>query len=498
MAGSWVPIENFADQAFATQIGIEGSATRQELYDEFGLLRGKRGVTQTIYVSATGNDSNNGKTTDTAFREIRAALDSIAPRGPVFRGTVQIVVGAGSYKGGINFPATRNPAQDDFIRITGPTVTHPSAPTAIIDYSLDTSNDYGIRAFDGATLMMTNIKFVGAFRYAVDARRGSYLYFNNVHGTGPGETVADSVFFGALDYVNYYMVGGVITDYERGVQEHGQVRRHFENASSLATGTQIKRCDVGFYAKEGCGGHLDYLQIEDCRVGIKFHTMCNANMLSVSLKRNDVPIWLTDSEIHNEGSIIYGTGADVNGLNAPYEAGATTMLAYLGWTGSNEATMRTGHRPLYLLSQDYTTKTYSNSIAETEQYAFTQRLKGGLYAIKGKRFEVRLIGRLTASPTTSNGVRVNVNVAGQFSAEVKIPQGAPTGGFEIVFTVLCTADGDFQKSWGTLSGVASNVGVSPARTHPLADPTLNRTVSVNAVSGDTTAALTFDSCELWG
>lgn len=487
------------DSAVAGYLADDLSASITQLKSAFPILEGKRGFTQTIYVSASGNDSNDGKTSGTAFREIRTAMNSIAPRGPVFRGTTDIVAGPGSYKPGINFPSTRNPSQDDFIRITGPVVTHPNAPTAVIDYSLDTSVDYGIRAFDGATLMMTNLKFVGAFRYAVDARRGSYLHFNNVHGTGPGKNVVETRFFGALDYVNYYMVGGVITDWWRGIQEHGQVRRHFENVSSLAEGTQIKRCDVGLFAKEGCGGHLDYLQVEDCRVGVRFHTMCNANMLSVSFKRNEIPVWLTDSEIHNEGSIIYGTGADANGLNAPYEGGGSTMLGYLGWEGDNETTMRTGHRPLYLLAQDYAAKPHSGTLSETELYAFTQRLKGGLYGVKGKRFEVQLVGLVNVSPTTSDGMRVILKVAGQFSAEVKIPQGAIVGtAFQIVFTVLCTADGNFQKSWGTLVGVGnSGATVFAARTHPLSDP-IDRTVAVSAIAGDMNAAVTFQVCELKG
>lgn len=469
--------------------------------DMFAILRGERGVTQTIYVREDGNDvTGDGTTAATAYREIRTAVaQAVATRGPVVRGTVVINVGAGSYKGGINLATTRNPAQDDFIRIIGPNVGgHPNAPTAIIDYSLDNTYDYGVRAFDGMTLMLTDIKFVGAFRYAIDARRGPYVYLTNVHGVGPGKTVAGSVFFGSLDYVNYYMLGGVITDYERGIQEHGQVRRHFENVSSPAEGTQIKRCGVGLFAKEGCGGHLDYLQIEDCGTGIRFHTMCNANMLMVSVKRNDVGIFITDSEIHNEGSIIFGSGADANG-RAIVSLGSSTELAYLGWTGDNEKTIRTGHRALTLLDSDYASRIHTGDTAEVTRYTFPNRLKRGMYAVQGRRFEVRMVGSVTASPTTATGVRVLVRVEAQFTAEVTIPQGAPVGAdFEIVFTVLCTADGNVQKCWGKLTGL-DNAGLAAyaARTLPLG-PEAERTVNVSLISGAVADSVTIQVCELWG
>jgi hypothetical protein len=459
-----------------------------------------RGQTNTLYVDSTGVDTNDGLSVDRPMREIRAAVAAVAKYCTPLRGAWEVRAGAGTYKGGIDLTLLgRGAQQDDFVRIYGPTIGHPGVPTAVIDFAADGTYDYGVQAFDGVFLMLTDLKFIGAFRYAVDLRRASYVHLNNVHGTGPGKAVAGSMFLGALDHVEYYMNGGIVSEWERGIQEHGQVRRHFENNLSLAEGTQITDCGIGMYAKEGSGGHLDYMQIEDCDTAVMFHTNCNANMLSVSFKRNTVDVLLTNSEIHNEGSIIFGTGADASGRSI-VSLGSSSELAYAGWTGTNEETIRTGHRPLILLDSDYSSRNHTGTISETTKYDFVDRLQGGMYAVQGKRFQVTLVGSVVVSPTTPDGVRVLLRVASSLAVEVTIPQGAAVGAdFEIVFNVVCTADGDVQKCWATMSGLANPATAAyAARTITLEDPTVDRSVAVSVISGAVADSVTFELCELWG
>jgi hypothetical protein len=458
-----------------------------------------RGQTNNLYVAADGSDDNDGLSTARPMREIRTAVAAIGKYANPLRGSWRVRAGAGTYKGGIDLNVLgRGAHQDDFVRIYGPTIGHPDEPTAVIDYDEDTSNNYGVRAFDSVFLMLTDVKFVGAFRYAVDARRGAYVYMNNVHGTGPGKAVSGSMFFGALDHVEYYCLGGIVEQWERGFQEHGQVRRHFEENGSHDEGTIIRDCGIGFYAKEGCGGHLDYTQIEDCTTGLMFHTHSNANMLQVSFKRNGTAAIISNSELHNEGSMIFGTGADAN-TRTLVSLGTSSELAYAGWTGTNESTIYTGHRPLTLLAADYSTVGHTGSTTEETIYSFSQVIRGGWYAVKGKRFQVVVVGSVAASPGTSSGVRVLVRVGGSFTAEVTIPQSAPVGAdFEIRVHVVCTADGNNQKCWATLTGFGS-VGTSAyaARTIDLAAIT-DRTVAVSAISGHADDSINFQVCELWG
>lgn len=487
------------DPVIAGSIYDPLSETRAAMYAEFGPLKGERGVKETIYVRQEGrDDTGNGKTVDTAFREIRKAVETLASRGPMIRGTVEINVGAGVYKGGIDLGMVRNPSQDDFIRIVGPSVGgHPNVPTVNISFDADNTFDYGIRAYDGVVFRLDNIKFSGAFRYAIDTRRNTYLRLTNVHGVGPGKAVVGSTFFGAIDYVNYYMVGGIISDYERGIQEHGQVRRHFEDVSSLAQGTQILRCGDGIFAKEGCGGHLDYIQISDCENGIIFHTNCNANMLWVTLKRNGVGVFLTASEIHNESRIVYGTGVDANARNI-LSLTTSSELESMGWTGANARTIDVGHRPLLLQGADYTTQNILGT-TRAQAYQLWQKLTGkGMYAVKGKRFEVHIVGSVVASPATAAGIRILMLVGGNQTVELTIPQGAPVGAdFEGVFTVVCTTDGNNQKVWSKLSGFGSNgvTGYAPRTLDLMSDS--NKTVSVDVINGDATGSVNLQVCELW-
>src|SRR5699024_2049202 len=131
------------DPQVASMVQSE-TETRAALADGFVERHGKRGVTRTLYVRATGDDSNPG-TLAAPFREIRAALDSLSADGPVVRGSVVIDVGPGNYKGGIRLRQTRGTAQDDYLVIRGPaTGGHPNVPTAVIDHALDTGKDWGL------------------------------------------------------------------------------------------------------------------------------------------------------------------------------------------------------------------------------------------------------------------------------------------------------------------------------------------------------------------
>jgi hypothetical protein len=368
-----------------------------------------------------------------------------------------------------------------------------------IDYDADTFYDYGIRSYDGGLAYITDVKFTGAFRYAIDMRRQSYIYLKNVHGNGPGKTVTGCVFFGALDHVEYYMEGGIVTDYDRGMQEHGSVRRHYENTASVSEGTQFKRCMVGIYAKEASGGHIDNATFEDCGTGVEFHTYCNANTLRTTFKRCAVGILLTNSEIHNENSMIFGTGVD-SCTRTIVSLGSSSELSYAGWTGVNETTIRSGHRPLIMLEADYATRPHTGTTVETTKYTFSERLKGGMYAVQGKRFQVRLIGSVVTPPATSAGVRILVRVASIFTAEVTIPQSAIAGAdFEAMWTIICTADGDFQKCFAMLGGVVnSGTAAYAERTIPLKDTSTNHSVAISFISGADADSITLNACELWG
>jgi hypothetical protein len=480
---------------WATQVNTAVTTVNDAVTAIEDLGSGTRGATRTIYVRTTGSDTNNGSTAGTAFREIRAAVASLDKYGPVLRGSIVIDVGAGTYKGGIKFPAIRGAAWDDFVKIVGPSVGgHPNVPTAIISKTADATATYGVQALDGQTIWLEDLKFTGAFAYAVDTRRFVYAQVRNCHGVGAG---AGTVFFGALTSCTYQVTGGIVDGYENGFQEHFNVNRSFDTATSTATGTVVKNCDVGVQAKEDCNGHVDYMSFEDCGTGIELQAWSTANIKGATFKRNDVGIALLNSEIHNEATaVVWGTGADAN-TRRIYSAGMSAELELFGWADSTSAlTSNVGHRPLVVIASSYSDVTVTGTTAETAIYNFSSLLRGGWYTSAGKRFRVVLRGSVVSAPTLAAGYRVLLRVAGTLAVETRIPSTAVVGDdFEVEFEGVCTADGNNQKFFGKISGYTPSTSGYAPRT---LDLSVASGVQVSAIPGASGESVTFRSVEVYG
>lgn len=466
-------------------------------------LLGTRGVTKTIYVRTTGNDSNDGATSGAAFREIKAAVDSLAAHGPVLRGSIVIDVGAGTYKGGIRMPITRGKSQDDFLKIIGPFVGHPNAPTAIIDHAADTSVTYGILAEDGASVWLEDINVVGAFDIAADFRRNCYAWFTNFHADGQKVgAVGGSVGIAMNSHCRYYVAGGLIQNMlTNGIQELFGVVRAFNNVASAADQMTIKNCEVGLQAKENCSGHLDYLNVEDCLTGIEMNGNCVVNTKGVVLKRNALGYANVNSEVHNETSIVWGTGADVNTREFISYGNAAAELYASGWVDSSTArTTNVGHRPLQTIAANYATVTLVGPTTETNFNSFTTVLRGHRMNTAGKQFKVTMRG--TVNTTLVAAYRILLRAGSTFLTDVTIPLGTVAGSrFEAEFTVVCAVDTTtggvssqlcFSKLLG--EGVALDF-TDPARAVDLY--TSDRTLAISGLATNAADSVSLKICEVW-
>lgn len=429
------------------------TATKAALRDGFVERRGVRGQVRTVYVRATGNDSNDGTSEAAAFREIRAAVDSVSADGPVVRGSVVVDVGPGNYKGGIRLPQTRGAAQDDYLVIRGPAVgAHPNVPTAVIDSALDPSAGWGVLAEDGATLWIENLKFVGAFPNAVRIERGVFMQWRNVHvdGQGVGGNGAS-----IQHQCRYVIVGGIVENLvTTGILELFNCTRSFGGASSNAAQMIIRNCGIGLQAKEGGAGHLDWLNVEDCGTGIELNGLCVANVKAVSLKRNTVGIANVNSEIHNASSVNYGTGADANPREYIALGAAATDLTDIGWAGAEFArTSVSGHRPLLTLGANYADATVTGTTSETTFYQTTGIIQPHRYNVAGKRVKIVAWGSVNTPITTANGFRILLRFGSLYLGDARIPQSATVGDdFRVEFELICDKDGNSQKMLSTIVG----------------------------------------------
>lgn len=486
-------------QAFFTDFMENVDANISILNDNLFIARkGRRGVTRTIYVRADGVDTNDGKTAGTAFREIKAAVASLDSEGGIIQGTVVIDVGPGTYKGGTRFPLTRGKVADDFIYVRGPAMDHPSVPTAIIDKAADTNATYGFMGEDGATVYFEDIKVVGAFDQAFTFRRFCYVWFKNIHIDGMKVgTNGGKVGLNIMHHCSYHVLGGRIENMvTNGVEELFNVTRSYDSATSEATAMYIRNCDTGFLAKEGCVGHLDWTVIEDCGTGIEFNGGCVTNVKAVTLKRNQVGLVNASSEVHNDGGIRWGTGADKN-LRDTVTLGGATDLTLTGWAGSESArTMATGHRPLIQLASKYDDVIHTGTTVETQIISFVAALKAHRYNTAGKKFRVTMRG--ITNTTLAGTVRLMLRVGGQIATDVTLAAGTVSGSrFKAEFEVICTADGDNQIYLSELTGE----GVISDYTDPrrnLSNADADKGVAISVIAANAADSITIKTCEVWG
>lgn len=479
--------------ALVNGINNASSSIRTALDSLFLRTYGQRGTTRTIYVRATGDDSNDGKTSGTAFREIKTAVASLSSDGPVIRGSVVIDVGAGTYKGGITLPAMRGYAQDDFIKIVGPSISHPTVPAVLIDKAADTSATYGIRALDGAFIWLEDIKTVGAFENHADIRRNSYLVWRNVHMDGQGTGI---VGLSIQQHARYTVLGGIIENMlDIGVSEHFMVHRSFDSATASADQLIIRNCDTGLQAKEGCVGHLDYLNVEDCQTGVELNAGGVANLKGVTFKRNVAALVNANSEVHNIQSVVYGTGADANTRTyVPVDLAAN--LTKLGWLdGTYPRTTLAGAPPLVTTAASFTDATVTGTTTETNFYNLTGAIKPHTYTTPGRKFLVRCNGKIGTSALVGS-YRLVLRVAGTLAVDVTIPAGtAANTRFAVEFEVVCSSNGNNQRVFSTMYG---GIGASNYATRTLVLDNVDSGIAVTAIPTNTADSVTLHKCEVYG
>lgn len=479
------------DEAIASAISNSSSLTSDALGSGFIARHGARGNTRRIYVRAAGDDSGDGKTAATAFREIKTALNALADDGPVIRGSVVIDVGPGEYEGGIRMPSTRGTAQDDFVEIIG-SVDGNGVPTSIVRKTDGVG--IGLLVEDGAAIQLENLKFIGGFSAAVQATRNVYAWFTNIHVDGENVGVRG---LSISSHTRYYVKGGLIENLTyAGIDEYFNCSRSYSTVGSSAQQMLIRNCMIGLRAKEGCVGHLDHLRVEDCETGIELIQNSVANLYAAEIKRNGVGLALVNSTSHNEGGVVWGSGADQNAREI-YSAGASGELLALDWSGEDMApTATAGHRPLFVIANQLAEKVVTGEQGvELPAVTFEEKLPRVLFRTAGKHFKVQMFGKFDgATPTSTISIIVRIGSVLLMSMQVK-------GSDQVMFELDAVADVDLatHKIRGTLTSMAGVEHAIYRNKNPLSGiPTVDATLTVFVRYNAPGQSARVDYAELYG
>lgn len=281
-----------------------------------------------------------------------------------------------------------------------------------------------------------------------------------------------------------------------GIDEYFSVSRSLATVSSHADQMLIRNCRIGLRAKEGCVGHLDYLTVEHCETGIELLQQSVANIKKVALRRNGTALAIINSASHNEGGIVWGTGADAN-VREVYSAGASGELRAMMWTGETMgASATTGHRALFNIGNDYTQKTITGPVhEETLITGFPRSLPRAYFRNVGKHFQLSLLATITGA-TSVHPVQVIARVGENMLASVVI---STSGTQRVEFDTVCIHDITQHLTSGTVSGAGpTSTNVSVVSEVLAGDPSAVATVNLYYRPCQSGQELTMHTCELAG
>lgn len=242
-----------------------------------------------LYVSPTGNDSNNGLSVSTPFATLQAAANVLMSLGTV-GATRRIVLAAGTYSsaaartarfGPANESETADPDSDpyttggintvNYITIEGPDVGYDPqddpdpVPTAIMEGGGAAA--VGIQIEGPIKVLVKSIKFQnydGSSSSGGIVGDGALIRCENVHGDGNYYDISGSR--GRLE-----VKGGILAN-----ASGAAIRSIFNNkheignqqAGATGQGPFINGAAIGVYAQEGATGHADYCSFTSCTDGI--------------------------------------------------------------------------------------------------------------------------------------------------------------------------------------------------------------------------------------
>lgn len=441
-----------------------------------------------IWVDATGSDTNDGLSSNYPVKEIKTAVALLDNYDGASGAIWTIQATAGTYKGGILVP--RGWGNRNFIKIKGAVAVHPNASTTVIDLSADVTATYGVLASDGTQLWLENIKINGAFTQGVYIARNAYLQWVNVH------VVSALTGLQANVHCRYFVTGGKISNcVNYGINELFHITRSFDTVASSAEQLIIEFAGkTGLKAKENCVGHLDYLNIQDCPVGVEFQLFSGANTSGLELKRCSVGIVLVNSELHVYAGIVWGSGADTCTRRIK-RIGNSSIIDTFGWAPDGGVTQKLGQAPLVKIGQNYTSVTVTGTTTETNVRQYTSILKQDIYCVEGSKLTFKLWGRTGAGGALIGNVRLLLRLVSIFATDVTLPAGTPANAFFMAeFDVICTADGNNQIVMSKL--------IIEGGSAPIDVTMIDRTIDL--AGGDRTVLLSCipanagDSVSVWG
>jgi hypothetical protein len=456
-------------------IGTNGGASAGSVID---LSLNRQGASGTFSTSETITGGTSG-----AVATIQSI--KIAAHGTSVGSQIALVVSvtSGTFAEGETITGSTSGATATLSRAT-------RIPLTIIDKAQDAAATRGFLAIDKLKVWLENVKVVGAFSISETISRNTVYQRRNVHIDGP------SVGIDIDNLSTYFVTGGILENCALyAVVELFSVVRDFVRDPAPQERVLIRNCDLGFLAKENCSGHLDSVAIEDCGTAVVFHAYTTSNVRLMQLRRNATGFVIVNSELHNDTSVNFGSGADATPVRLlPF--GCSSQITEFGWVQSNgNITLRTGYQPMVPLRSSYTTVVHTGTTSATDVFVAATVLRAGRYSVRGRKCRVVVTG--TTTGTLAANAIITIRLASIIANQVVIPAGAVSQSWRVEMDAVSVADGGQLLCSAVLIGNSGTQDVQNAlRTIDLASQ--DRSVVVQFTLGNASDTCTLLSAEVFG
>lgn len=278
-------------------------------------IGGNEGTTYNLYVSASGNDLNDGLSASFPLRTIQRAVNIIKDNAPL-TGRYTIQLAAGTYTE--NITVSSMTVSDFPIDIRGPNVGG-GTPTAIITAAV-TSGDI-LNVSVGGWFRCFDVQFTGATTGTAIVVNRSLLSLSNVRVSGCLNGV--SLLHGAQLNTSS---GCVFTGRGKTVVGGRGYSTFYNTTQALSGNTIFEQWERGILLNEGVQGHLDDTIVQDCGTGVEIKRGAGAcNTTGMIIRRNDIGIDAQNQWFNN--NITFGTGVDSNVINVRTSGGSPELVA---------------------------------------------------------------------------------------------------------------------------------------------------------------------------
>jgi hypothetical protein len=394
--------------------------------------------TRNLYVSPSGNDTNDGLSSSQPLKTLQAACDVIQKSRDEFcRWRVNIA--AGEYTDGCALSAVAQ--KDRRIVFAGPAVALNAVPTAIIN-GIASTYDYGFN-FDGCgNIEISDVKIIN-FKDNEESSAGilaantRLIRLINVHAERCG------VGYSMRSFTFYFVTGGKINNCRYGILELFGVVRNFETVSSIADGTKIQDCVYGLFAKELCTGHLDWVSITGCQYGVYMSRLSTANASDAVIKQNFYGVNLRNSSFLVPNRVDWGAGTAFANTVQFTKDSTSNFVTNEGTTQAG-GSLSQGEATLGVITPENPIS-HTGTTAATTMISSMGSLPAGCMTQAGTYVRALVLGRKTGA---SANATIECRIGSVSGAATVVPAGATT--FKAEFWIISRGK-NLQLAFATLT-----------------------------------------------